>query len=210
MHRWNVRGLVLSTFSYSPCRTNLTCVESALESPPFFKHSSARCARSAEKSSLVVRRPTVCDRREPISPAYRTLCSRPFRTVPQQAWVQNASVRDNILFGRHEDNDRFDEVISACALQADLDILPSGLETEIGEKGINLRFVHHVRSLRSKGILLLMASLCASTSGGQKARVCLARAVYFDADIVLLDDPVSRPRCDLLLAQPFDVLRLVL
>ncbi|KAG8869673.1 hypothetical protein FRB97_000807 [Tulasnella sp. 331] len=86
--------------------------------------------------------------------------------VPQQPWVQNATVRDNILFGQKEDDDRFDEVIHACALQADLDILPSGLETEIGEKGINL-------------------------SGGQKARVCLARAVYFDADIILLDDPLS-------------------
>ncbi|KAG8979667.1 hypothetical protein FRB94_011257 [Tulasnella sp. JGI-2019a] len=86
--------------------------------------------------------------------------------VPQQPWVQNATVRDNILFGRTEDNDRFDQIVSSCALQPDIDILPNGLETEIGEKGINL-------------------------SGGQKARVCLARAVYFDAEIILLDDPLS-------------------
>jgi ATP-binding cassette subfamily C (CFTR/MRP) protein 1 len=84
----------------------------------------------------------------------------------QAPWVQNCSLRDNILFGKDYDEARFEAVIQACALESDIEILPNGLETEIGEKGINL-------------------------SGGQKARVCLARTVYFDADIVLLDDPLS-------------------
>ncbi|KAL0958936.1 hypothetical protein HGRIS_014252 [Hohenbuehelia grisea] len=86
--------------------------------------------------------------------------------VPQRAWIQNATVRDNIAFGQPYDEARFDDVIRACSLNHDLDMLPHGEETEIGEKGINL-------------------------SGGQKARVSLARAAYSDSDIVLLDDPLS-------------------
>ena len=73
--------------------------------------------------------------------------------VPQQAWMQNASVKDNVLFGKQMDNIFYDNVIDACALKSDLKILPGGDSTEIGEKGINL-------------------------SGGQKQRVSLARYVY--------------------------------
>ncbi|XP_052851266.1 multidrug resistance-associated protein 1 isoform X5 [Drosophila gunungcola] len=86
--------------------------------------------------------------------------------VPQQAWIQNATVRDNILFGKAYDRKRYNKVIDACALRADIDILSAGDLTEIGEKGINL-------------------------SGGQKQRISLARAVYSDADLYLLDDPLS-------------------
>ncbi|KAL9964349.1 hypothetical protein ACROYT_G027978 [Oculina patagonica] len=86
--------------------------------------------------------------------------------VPQQAWIQNATLRENILFGRTFDNKRYAKAIYTCALQTDLDILPGGDLTEIGEKGINL-------------------------SGGQKQRVSLARSVYFNADVYLLDDPLS-------------------
>uniref|UniRef100_UPI0037E8D390 ATP-binding cassette sub-family C member 2 n=1 Tax=Semicossyphus pulcher TaxID=241346 RepID=UPI0037E8D390 len=86
--------------------------------------------------------------------------------VPQQAWIQNATLRDNILFGSPHEEERFDEVIQACALAPDLEQLPGGILTEIGEKGINL-------------------------SGGQKQRVSLARAAYSQADIYLLDDPLS-------------------
>ncbi|XP_041631913.1 multidrug resistance-associated protein 1 isoform X1 [Drosophila kikkawai] len=86
--------------------------------------------------------------------------------VPQQAWIQNATVRDNILFGQPYDRKRYNKVIDACALRADIDILSAGDQTEIGEKGINL-------------------------SGGQKQRISLARAVYSDADLYLLDDPLS-------------------
>ncbi|XP_012942425.1 multidrug resistance-associated protein 1 [Aplysia californica] len=86
--------------------------------------------------------------------------------VPQQAWIQNNTIRENIFFGKSCNPDYYDRVIRACALQSDLEILPAGDKTEIGEKGINL-------------------------SGGQKQRVSLARAVYSDADIFLLDDPLS-------------------
>ncbi|XP_016987825.1 multidrug resistance-associated protein 1 isoform X6 [Drosophila rhopaloa] len=86
--------------------------------------------------------------------------------VPQQAWIQNATVRDNILFGKPYDRKHYNKVIDACALRADIDILSAGDLTEIGEKGINL-------------------------SGGQKQRISLARAVYSDADLYLLDDPLS-------------------
>ncbi|KAK3909098.1 Multidrug resistance-associated protein 1 [Frankliniella fusca] len=86
--------------------------------------------------------------------------------VPQQAWIQNATLKDNILFGKSVDNNRYVKVVDACALKSDFDMLPGGDQTEIGEKGINL-------------------------SGGQKQRVSLARAVYNDAEVYLLDDPLS-------------------
>uniref|UniRef100_A0A8C3ETQ4 ABC-type glutathione-S-conjugate transporter n=1 Tax=Corvus moneduloides TaxID=1196302 RepID=A0A8C3ETQ4_CORMO len=86
--------------------------------------------------------------------------------VPQQAWVLNASVEDNILFGKEMDETWFNRVTEACALHPDLETFPAGQKSEIGEKGINL-------------------------SGGQKQRVNLARAVYQKASIYLLDDPLS-------------------
>ncbi|XP_060602679.1 multidrug resistance-associated protein 1-like isoform X1 [Ruditapes philippinarum] len=86
--------------------------------------------------------------------------------VPQEAWIQNLTVRDNIVFSNTFDEIRYNKVITGCALVSDLDMFPGGDQTEIGEKGINL-------------------------SGGQKQRVSLARAVYSDADIYLLDDPLS-------------------
>ncbi|KAK8766469.1 hypothetical protein V5799_006750 [Amblyomma americanum] len=85
---------------------------------------------------------------------------------PQQAWIQNASVRSNITFGQPFDRERYEQVIEACALKQDLDILPGGDDTEVGEKGINL-------------------------SGGQKQRISLARAVYSGSDIYFFDDPLS-------------------
>lgn len=85
---------------------------------------------------------------------------------PQQAWIQNATVRQNILFGLPFDEKRYQQVLQDCALVSDMEILQQGDQTEIGEKGINL-------------------------SGGQKQRVSLARAVYYEADIILLDDPLS-------------------
>uniref|UniRef100_A0A670ZB18 Multidrug resistance-associated protein 1 n=1 Tax=Pseudonaja textilis TaxID=8673 RepID=A0A670ZB18_PSETE len=86
--------------------------------------------------------------------------------VPQQAWIQNATLMENILFGRELDGRHYQRVVEACALLPDLELFPSGDQTEIGEKGVNL-------------------------SGGQKQRVSLARAVYADTDIYLLDDPLS-------------------
>ena len=85
---------------------------------------------------------------------------------PQYAWIQNASVRDNVLFGKDYDRSWYDEVVDACALKPDLDMLPHGDLTEIGERGITI-------------------------SGGQKQRLNIARAIYFNSDIVLMDDPLS-------------------
>lgn len=86
--------------------------------------------------------------------------------VPQQAWIQNSTLKDNILFGRADSEKNYKKVLEACALLTDLEVLPGGDQTEIGEKGINL-------------------------SGGQKQRVSLARAVYSNSDVFLLDDPLS-------------------
>ncbi|KAM3075602.1 ATP-binding cassette transporter yor1 [Clarireedia jacksonii] len=85
---------------------------------------------------------------------------------PQYAWIQNATVRDNILFGKEMNREWYNKVIDACALRPDLDMLPNGDATEIGEKGITV-------------------------SGGQKQRMNIARAIYFDADLILMDDPLS-------------------
>ncbi|KAK0397409.1 hypothetical protein QR680_002116 [Steinernema hermaphroditum] len=86
--------------------------------------------------------------------------------VPQQAWIQNLSLKSNILFNHSYDPDKYARALSVCELRPDLQTLPAGDLTEIGEKGINL-------------------------SGGQKQRVSLARAVYAESDIYLLDDPLS-------------------
>ncbi|CEL57922.1 ATP-dependent bile acid permease OS=Saccharomyces cerevisiae (strain ATCC 204508 / S288c) GN=YBT1 PE=1 SV=2 [Rhizoctonia solani AG-1 IB] len=86
--------------------------------------------------------------------------------VPQTAWLQNDSIKNNIIFGLPFNSERYQQTIEACALVADFDIIEDGDEAEIGERGVNL-------------------------SGGQKARVSLARAVYSRASIVLLDDVLS-------------------
>lgn len=85
---------------------------------------------------------------------------------PQYAWIQNTTVRENILFGKEYDEVWYNQVVDACALRADLDMLPSGDATEIGERGITI-------------------------SGGQKQRLNIARAIYFNSSLVLMDDPLS-------------------
>ncbi|KAG9689032.1 ABC multidrug transporter-like protein, partial [Aureobasidium melanogenum] len=85
---------------------------------------------------------------------------------PQYAWIQNATVKENITFGKPFDQEWYDAVVDACALRPDLEMLPNGDLTEIGERGITV-------------------------SGGQKQRLNIARAIYFNADIVLMDDPLS-------------------
>ena len=86
--------------------------------------------------------------------------------VSQTAWLQNATIRDNILFGNEFDEERYWKVVEACALKLDLDMFEAGDRTEVGEKGITL-------------------------SGGQKQRLALARAVYSPAQTLLLDDVLS-------------------
>lgn len=86
--------------------------------------------------------------------------------VTQTAWIQSGTVRDNILFGKPMDKIQYKKAIKACALDKDIESFAHGDMTEIGERGLNM-------------------------SGGQKQRIQLARAVYNDADIYLLDDPFS-------------------
>ena len=86
--------------------------------------------------------------------------------IPQQAWIQNATVKNNILFNLPIDEAYYNKCVESCSLIPDLNIMPSGDQTEIGEKGINL-------------------------SGGQKQRISLARSIYSKADIYFLDDPLS-------------------
>ncbi|KAK9059319.1 hypothetical protein SSX86_021938 [Deinandra increscens subsp. villosa] len=86
--------------------------------------------------------------------------------VSQTAWIQTGTVRENILFGSVMDDEKYEEVVKKCSLVKDIEMFPFGDQTIIGERGVNL-------------------------SGGQKQRVQLARALYQDADIYLLDDPFS-------------------
>ncbi|XP_076895610.1 ABC transporter C family member 10-like [Bidens hawaiensis] len=86
--------------------------------------------------------------------------------VSQTAWIQTGTVRDNILFGSVMSDEKYEEVVKKCSLVKDIEMFPFGDQTIIGERGVNL-------------------------SGGQKQRVQLARALYQDADMYLLDDPFS-------------------
>ena len=84
----------------------------------------------------------------------------------QESWVLNATIKDNILFGADFDEERYKKVIYQCGLARDLTLFDAGDQTEVGEKGLTL-------------------------SGGQKARVTLARAIYSKASIILLDDVLA-------------------
>ncbi|GKV36543.1 hypothetical protein SLEP1_g44664 [Rubroshorea leprosula] len=94
------------------------------------------------------------------------IVSGPLAYVSQTSWIQSGTVRDNILYGKPMDKERYEKAIKSCALDKDIDNFDHGDLTEIGQRGINM-------------------------SGGQKQRIQLARAVYDDADIYLLDDPFS-------------------
>ena len=86
--------------------------------------------------------------------------------VRQNPWILNDTVRNNILFFKEMDEEKYNKIISLCELGQDIKLLSGGDMTEIGERGANL-------------------------SGGQKARLAIARALYSDADIFLFDDPLS-------------------
>ena len=89
-----------------------------------------------------------------------------FAYVSQTAWIQTGTIRENILFGSDLDAHRYQETLRRSSLLKDLELFPHGDLTEIGERGVNL-------------------------SGGQKQRIQLARALYQNADVYLLDDPFS-------------------
>eukprot|EP01132_Coremiostelium_polycephalum_P009298 gene9298-11395_t len=94
-------------------------------------------------------------------------CKGKIAYVPQQAWIFNASLRENILLGSEFDSARYNKVLEACSLTRDIELFPNGDQVEIGERGLTL-------------------------SGGQRQRVSIARAVYNNSnDIYLLDDPLS-------------------
>ena len=86
--------------------------------------------------------------------------------VPQSPWILSGTIRDNILFGSMYESEKYERTVKACALIKDFELFSNGDLTEIGERGINM-------------------------SGGQKQRIQIARAVYQNADIYLLDDPFS-------------------
>jgi ATP-binding cassette subfamily C (CFTR/MRP) protein 4 len=116
----------------------------------------------AGKSSLLN---TILGELQPTS-GKMSIRTRSIGYTSQSAWLMSGTLKDNILFGAPYDEDRFKKVVTACALDRDLELFPRREETFIGERGVTL-------------------------SGGQRARLALARAVYFDADIYLLDDPLS-------------------
>ena len=86
--------------------------------------------------------------------------------VPQSAWIQTGTIRENLLFGKEMNKAFYDEVVEGCALNRDIEMWAEGDSSVVGERGMNL-------------------------SGGQKQRIQLARAIYSDSDIYLLDDPFS-------------------
>ncbi|KAJ4808576.1 Multidrug resistance associated protein 1 [Rhynchospora pubera] len=86
--------------------------------------------------------------------------------VSQTAWIQRGTIRENIIFGKPFDEGRYEKAVKACALDKDIENFENGEATEIGQRGLNM-------------------------SGGQKQRIQLARAVYNDADVYLVDDPFS-------------------
>uniref|UniRef100_A0A2K5R720 ATP binding cassette subfamily C member 8 n=1 Tax=Cebus imitator TaxID=2715852 RepID=A0A2K5R720_CEBIM len=90
----------------------------------------------------------------------------PVAYASQKPWLLNATVEENIIFEGPFNKQRYKMVIEACSLQPDIDILPHGDQTQIGERGINL-------------------------SGGQRQRISVARALYQHANVVFLDDPFS-------------------
>jgi len=110
--------------------------------------------------------PTADERRDDKANASNWVLEGATAFVGQTPWIENASVRDNILFGLPMQTERYARVLEACALVRDLDTLPDGDESELGVNGINL-------------------------SGGQKWRVSLARAIYSRAGILIMDDIFS-------------------
>jgi ABC-type lipoprotein export system ATPase subunit len=114
----------------------------------------------------VPRPPLTRERRDHLATKDNWIIPSSIAFVAQIPWIENASIKDNILFGLPFDEERYNKVIEVCALKKDLDMLTDGEQTEIGANGINL-------------------------SGGQRWRVTFARALYSRAGILVLDDIFS-------------------
>lgn len=119
-----------------------------------------------EGTVQVPRAPSLHDRYDHKATRENWIISNAIAFVSQIPWIENATIRDNILFGLPFDGRRYHKILSSCALEKDLDMLPDGESTEIGANGINL-------------------------SGGQRWRVTFARALYSRAGILILDDIFS-------------------
>ncbi|KAJ3484887.1 hypothetical protein NLI96_g5332 [Meripilus lineatus] len=104
--------------------------------------------------------------------------------APQAPWIMSATIRDNIIFSHEYDEVFYNLVLDACALRPDLALMPQGDMTEVGEKGeLDLGLC--------SCIVLLKQFVGITLSGGQRARISLARAVYARADLVILDDVLA-------------------
>ncbi|KAH6687860.1 ATP-dependent bile acid permease [Plectosphaerella plurivora] len=110
--------------------------------------------------------PSLTERRDKAANPSNWIIPESIAFISQIPWIENATLKDNILFGLPLDEERFNDVIKACALEKDLQMLSDGERTELGANGVNL-------------------------SGGQKWRVTLARAVYSRAGILIMDDIFS-------------------
>jgi len=151
--------------------SNLTCKLNGTD----YKHLLHEVSFEASKSSLTVITGQVGSGKstllaaiagEVIQSSGDIVCSGTIAYVSQTAWVFSGTLRENVLFGEPYNEKRYSDVIDACALIEDISRFPNGDLSMVGERGVVL-------------------------SGGQRARVNLARAVYADADVYLLDDPLS-------------------
>lgn len=121
--------------------------------------------KSTFLKSILGQLPCISGEQNQISPVFQ-INATSIAYCPQEAWIMNASVKENILFGHKYDEKFYNATVKACQLLPDIKVLPDGDDTMVGEKGIVL-------------------------SGGQKTRLSLARAVYSRADLYLLDDILS-------------------
>ena len=170
---WKSKKQIQSSENYDE-ETTIETTQTALENIDNFvvKKGSLTCivgrvgsGKTTLLRAILGQLPAISGSRESIHPKL-TLRASSVSYCPQEPWIMNSTVKENILFGHRFDETFYNLTLDACQLIPDLDILPDRDETVVGEKGISL-------------------------SGGQKARLSLARAVYARCDVYLLDDVLS-------------------